>query len=125
LSAPLFHGGALRARRDAAYAAYNAVFEDYRQVVLKALQNVADAMTAIDHGASASKALHVEMQSNAARYDMIRARMANGSADIVDVLDAEQTLDRVRFEVARARASRLANTASFFAATGGSVETHP
>jgi len=125
LSAPVFHGGALVARRDAAYAAYNAVFEDYRQLVLKALQGVADAMTAVDHAASVSKALHGAMLGDAARYDMVRARLANGSADIVDLLEAEHALDRARREVARARASRLANTAAFFAATAGSVETHP
>ncbi len=126
LSAPVFHGGALVARRDAAYAAYNAVFEDYRQVVLKALQGVADAMTAVDHAASASKATLAAMLRDAERYDMALARLANGSADIVDVLEAEQALDRARLEVVRARASRLANTASFFAATGGSIEkTHP
>ena len=125
LSAPVFHGGALLARRDAAYAAYNAVFEDYRQVVLKALQGVADAMTAVDHAASVSKATHAAMLRDAERYDMARTRLANGSADIVDVLEAEQALDRARLESARARASRLANTASFFAATAGSVDTHP
>lgn len=46
----------LRVQRDAAYVEYDAAFQDYKEVVLKALQSVADAMTAIDQGASALRA---------------------------------------------------------------------
>lgn len=56
LTQPLFHGGELRAKKRAAEAAYDAAFASYRETVLEALQQVADAMRAVEHDAAALQA---------------------------------------------------------------------
>jgi len=53
---PLFHGGELQARRRAAVAAYEQADAQYRQTVLLAFQNVADALRALEADARALKA---------------------------------------------------------------------
>ena len=45
---PLFHGGELTARRRAAIAAYDQAAAQYRDTVLHAFQNVADALRALE-----------------------------------------------------------------------------
>ncbi|VWB71122.1 RND transporter [Burkholderia aenigmatica] len=119
LSAPVFHGGELRAARDAAVAAYDATFEDYRKVVLGALQSVADALTEIDRDATALQARSAVAQRQQTVLDMTRRQFANGSSDRLRVLRDEYAYDLARLEVTRVRAARMASTVSFFAAVGG------
>ncbi|MEF9440989.1 efflux transporter outer membrane subunit [Burkholderia sp. MS389] len=119
LSAPVFHGGELRAARDAAVAAYHATFEDYRKVVLGALQSVADAMTEIDRDATALQARSAVARRQRTVLEMTRRQFDNGSSDRLRVLRDEYAYDLTRIEVARVRAARMASTVSFFAAVGG------
>ncbi|MFS2117906.1 TolC family protein, partial [Herbaspirillum frisingense] len=56
LTQPLFHGGALSARRDASKEAYLAAEANYRQTVLNAFQNVADSLVALTQDADALQA---------------------------------------------------------------------
>ncbi|WP_423786214.1 efflux transporter outer membrane subunit [Herbaspirillum huttiense] len=56
LTQPLFHGGALRAKRDASKEAYIAAEAHYRQTVLNAFQNVADSLVALTQDADALQA---------------------------------------------------------------------
>ncbi|WP_175774411.1 efflux transporter outer membrane subunit [Burkholderia anthina] len=119
LSAPVFHGGELRAARDAAVAAYDATFEDYRKVVLGALQSVADAMTEMDRDTTALQARSAVAQRQQTVLDMTRRQFENGSSDRLRVLRDEYAYDLTRLEVLRVRAARMASTVSFFAAVGG------
>ena len=54
--ATALHGGELRAKKRAAEAAYEEAFASYRETVLEALQQVADAMRAVEHDAAALQA---------------------------------------------------------------------
>ncbi|WP_321920974.1 efflux transporter outer membrane subunit [Burkholderia sp. BCC1998] len=119
LSAPIFHGGELRASRDAAYAAYDATFEDYRKVVLSGLQSVADAMTEIDRDTTALQARGAVARRQQTVLEMTRRQFENGSSDRLRVLRAEYAYDLTRLEMIRLRAARMASTVSFFAAVGG------
>nr|WP_082664612.1 efflux transporter outer membrane subunit [Burkholderia ambifaria] len=121
LSAPLFHGGELRAARDAAYAAYDATFEEYRKVVLGGLQSVADAMTEIDRDTTALQARTAVVQRQQTDLEMTQRQFEIGSADRLRVLRAEYAYDLARVEVIRLRAARMASTVSFFVAVGGDV----
>ncbi|MCA8040281.1 efflux transporter outer membrane subunit [Burkholderia seminalis] len=119
LGAPVFRGGELRAARDAAIAAYDATFEDYRTVVLGALQSVADAMTEIDRDAIALQARRAVAQRQRTVLEMTRRQFENGSSDRLHVLRDEYAYDLARLEMIRVRAARMASTVSFFAAVGG------
>jgi len=121
LSAPVFHGGELRAARDAAYAAYDATFEDYRNVVLGGLQSVADAMTEIDRDTTTLQARMTVLQRQQAVLEMTQRQFEIGSVDRLRVLRAEYACDLARVEVIRLRAASMASAVSFFAAVGGDV----
>ncbi|MGN5478787.1 efflux transporter outer membrane subunit [Cupriavidus basilensis] len=53
---PVFHGGELLARKRAAEAAYEQSLAAYRQAVLQGLQNVADALRALESDAATLRA---------------------------------------------------------------------
>ena len=53
LTAPIFEGGTLRAKRRAAIDLYDQAAAQYRLTVLNAFQNVADTLTALDNDAQA------------------------------------------------------------------------
>ena len=56
LAQPIFNGGALRAERRKAVAAYEEAGSVYQQTVLQAFREVADALRAIEHDAQALQA---------------------------------------------------------------------
>lgn len=78
LTQPLFHGGELRARKHAAEAAYDAAFADYRQTVLQALQQVADAMRAVEQDAETLKSRDDAAREADASNTISAARYAAG-----------------------------------------------
>ncbi|WP_083417605.1 efflux transporter outer membrane subunit [Burkholderia contaminans] len=123
LGAPLFHGGELRAARDAAYAACDAAFEDYQNVVLGGLQNVADTMAEMDRDV---KSLHAYTAVTGRRHTLLAmasSQFAHGSEDRFGVLRAEYAYDMARLDVIRLRAAQMASTASFFVAVGGDADS--
>ncbi len=56
LAQPIFNGGALRAEKRKAVAAYEEAGANYQQVVLQAFEQVADSLRAIDHDAQTLQA---------------------------------------------------------------------
>jgi hypothetical protein len=52
LTQPLFHGGALMARRKQYQATYEAAVADYKQTVLSAFRNVADTLASLSEDAN-------------------------------------------------------------------------
>ncbi|WP_436024238.1 efflux transporter outer membrane subunit [Trinickia sp. LjRoot230] len=119
LTQPIFHGGALRAQRRAALAAYDAAFADYRQTVLQALQQVADALRAVQSDADALRAqdaAFVEAQTNL-RIDT--ARYTAGGISQFAVVDANRQVLQTKLARAKAQADRLSDTAALFQSLGG------
>ena len=56
LAQPIFNGGALRAEKRKAVAAYEEAGANYQQVVLQAFEQVADSLRAIEHDAQTLQA---------------------------------------------------------------------
>jgi NodT family efflux transporter outer membrane factor (OMF) lipoprotein len=116
---PLFRGGELLARRRGAVAAYDRAAADYRQTVLKAFQNVADALRALETGARALRE-HAEAEEAArAALDLTEKQYELGAANYVSLLTAQRDYQRARISVITARAQRFADTAALFQALGG------
>src|SRR3546814_1783215 len=72
LTAPIFHGGELRARKRAAVARYDQAFANYRQVVLQAFANVADSLHALDNDAQALQSRYAALQSADQNLDLVQ-----------------------------------------------------
>ena len=115
---PLFHGGALFARRRQYQANYEAAVGQYKQTVLSAFRNVADTLVSLDEDANtltqtqrAERAAHDTSGDTEARYKL-------GATPYYATLTAGQQYQNARVQVARARASRLADTAALFDSMG-------
>jgi NodT family efflux transporter outer membrane factor (OMF) lipoprotein len=119
LTAPLFNGGALTARRRAAEAAYDAAAAQYRNTVLTAFQNVADSLRALDSDAAALQA-QAEAEALAAEsLNLATAQYKLGAISYLVLLDAQRTYQQSHINLVQAQAARYADTAALFQALGG------
>ncbi|AOI95354.1 efflux transporter outer membrane subunit [Burkholderia sp. LA-2-3-30-S1-D2] len=119
LTQPLFHGGELRARKRAAEAAYDAAFASYRETVLLALQQVADAMRAVEHDAAELEARDTAAREAAAGNAIAGDRYAAGGISTFALLDAQRQALQTALDRTRAQADRLADTAALFQSLAG------
>ena len=116
---PVFHAGELKAQQRAAVAAFDAARSAYRQVVLNALQNVADALLALAADAQALGARDTELAAAEAAYRITRARFELGGVSQLALLDAQRQRLAARLDHQQAVALRLSDTAALLAASGG------
>ncbi len=119
LAQPLFHGGELQAKRRSAVAAYEQASAAYQEVVLLAMQNVADVLRALEADARKLKE-RAEAAAQARQYhDIASARYKAGGVSYYALLDAQQKLYSALLEQTQAVADRYADTAALFQALGG------
>lgn len=119
LTQPIFNGGALRAEKRKAVAAYEEAGSVYQQTVLQAFREVADSLRAIDHDAQALQS-QTEAAAQAERaYAIASQRYTAGGISQVTLLDAQHqqlqtALGRIAYQ-----SSRYADSATLFQALGG------
>jgi NodT family efflux transporter outer membrane factor (OMF) lipoprotein len=118
LSQPLFHGGALLAKRRAAQDAYQASLSNYQQTVLSAFQNVADSLTALTHDADTQAAAASARNHSAQAWHDTERRAAAGSVAPSAVRAGEKQYQNARLSEIRAVSARLTDTAALFQAMG-------
>jgi len=122
---PLFHGGALTARRRAAVASYDQAAAQYRVTVLQAFQNVADTLRALEADARTLNA-QAEAESLARdTLDLARKQFELGAVSYLSLLDSQRQYQQVRINLIQAQAARYADTAALFQALGGGWWNHP
>lgn len=119
MTQPIFHGGALEAKRRETIEAYQASLATYRETVLVAFGQVADTLRALDHDAALVRDERQALQSAGTALQMQRLRYAVGRSDVLQLLDAERSLEQVRLGYARAVAQRYIDSARLFVAMGG------
>ena len=125
LTQPLFHGGALIARKHQYEANYEAAVSQYRQTVLAAFQNVADTLVSLEE--DANTLAQSERAANAAR-DLGRdaeTRYRLGASPEYAALSARQQYESANVQYLRARAARLADTAALFVSMGNPPAGQP
>lgn len=119
LTAPLFHGGALKAQQRAAVDAFDAQLGVYRQTVLAAFGQVADTLKALEHDAQALAAQRAALDSAQASLALSQESYQVGAASLLDVLQAQRLYAQARLGYAKAKGQRYLDTAQLFEATGG------
>jgi outer membrane protein TolC len=119
VTAPIFQGGTLRAKRRAAIDAYDQAAAQYRFAVLNAFQNVADTLTALDHDAESLRAESDALSAAKASLDLIQRQYDAGAVSYVSLLTAQQLYQQSRIDFVQALASRYSDTISLFQALGG------
>ncbi|MBP0599699.1 efflux transporter outer membrane subunit [Herbaspirillum sp. LeCh32-8] len=122
ITQPIFHGGALRARRKAAQEAYLASEDNYRQTVLNAFQNVADTLSALTHDADALQAAAAARGHSEQGWRNAQRKTALGALPPSAARAGERQYLNARLGEIRATAARMANTATLFQAMGVGIE---
>jgi NodT family efflux transporter outer membrane factor (OMF) lipoprotein len=124
LTQPLFNGGALLAKKRAAVAAYQQAEAQYRQIILQALQNVADILRALEHDA---KTVRAQKKAEISALNMLvitRKQYQLGSINYLNLLIAERTYQEICIARIQAEATRYTDTVALFQALGGGWWNH-
>jgi NodT family efflux transporter outer membrane factor (OMF) lipoprotein len=116
---PIFHAGQLQARKRGAVAAYDQAFAQYRQTVLGAFQNVADALHALEFDAAALKAQAEAEAAARESLEVTQKQLEFGSTSYLALLLAQRQYEQARIGLVQAQALRYADTAALFQALGG------
>jgi NodT family efflux transporter outer membrane factor (OMF) lipoprotein len=119
ITAPLFHGGTLQSRRSAAIEGYNQSLANYRQAVLGAFAQVADALRALEHDAETLSAQSQALDSAEKALRLIQANYEAGLVNYVQVLIADNLYHQAKIGYLQALAQRFQDTVALFVALGG------
>ncbi|SPA13423.1 putative Outer membrane efflux protein [Cupriavidus taiwanensis] len=116
---PVFRGGELQARKRAAEAVYEQSLAAYRQAVLQGLQDVADALRALEADAAALRERADSARQARDTLAVVSEQYRLGGVSQLALLDAERQSRQAALELAQARADRLADSAALLQALGG------
>jgi len=119
IAAPLFHGGELYYRRQAAVAQWEAAQAGYRQVVLAAFGQVADALRALEHDGELVAATRQARDLAFEALQELQANFQAGTAGYLQVLVANAQYHQADIGYLQARTQRLQDTVALFLALGG------
>jgi NodT family efflux transporter outer membrane factor (OMF) lipoprotein len=115
----LFDAGTLLHKKRAAAAGLEEAAAQYRSTVIKAFQNVADALRALQFDADT---LHEQAAAEKAASDSLalaRVQYQAGAISYLTLLNADRTWQQARLSLVQAQAARYADTAALFQALGG------
>lgn len=119
ITLPLFQGGSLWYGRKAAIDAFQQAQANYRQTVLTAFAQVADALNALDHDAQALQA-QVEARRDAdIALHLLQLNYRAGMVRYLDVLVADVQFHQATIAYFQAVAQRYQDTVALFVALGG------
>lgn len=119
LATPLIQGPTLWYQRKAAIDAYQQALANYRQTVLAALAQVADALDALQHDAQTLHAQSRALNAAAEELHLIQANYQAGTVNYLQVLIADYQYQQAQLGYIQAMGQRLQDTAALFVALGG------
>lgn len=119
ITAPIFQGGQIRARIAGQRAATDAALADYRGTVLRALEDVENALLALDRTKARETDLGVAADAARSAAEYARLQYRTGLIDFGSLLDAERSLLSAEDGRTSARAARASALVQFFKAIGG------
>ncbi|MDO8448503.1 MAG: efflux transporter outer membrane subunit [Rhodoferax sp.] len=119
VSVPLFDGGAARAQVRAQEAALEQTRVSYQATVLTALQDVEDALVALQGDRERLARLEVAADAAANAELLARQRYSSGLIDFRSVLETQRTLLSTQDSVESTRASVSADHVRLYKALGG------
>lgn len=123
LTAPIFDGGTLHAKKRAAEDAYQAALARYQQVVLQSFGQVADVLKALEHDNEQIEAQKHALDTAQSSVRLTRLSYNAGNIGVLQILDAERLSNQARLAMVRARAQQFQDTALLFLALGGGTPT--
>jgi NodT family efflux transporter outer membrane factor (OMF) lipoprotein len=121
----IFDGGTLLHQLEGAKDIYQAAAWTYRGTVIGAVQNVADTLRALQSDADALRAARDFERAAKTSFDLANQQIQNGNANVLLLLNAQQTYLQSVIQVVQAQAARLSDTAALFQALGGGWWNRP
>jgi NodT family efflux transporter outer membrane factor (OMF) lipoprotein len=119
VATPVIQGPTLWFQRKAAIDAYQQSLANYRQTVLAALAQVADALDALQHDAQTLRAESQAVDASTEALHLIQANYQAGTVNYVQVLIADYQYQQAELGYIQAMGQRLQDTAALFVALGG------
>jgi NodT family efflux transporter outer membrane factor (OMF) lipoprotein len=119
LAQPIFNGGALRAEKRKAVAAYEEAGANYQEVVLQAFEQVADTLRAIEHDAETLQARSEAASQAGITYNTASRRYGAGGISQLALLDAQRQYLETALDQTTIIANRYEDSAALFQALGG------
>jgi len=119
IAQPLFSGGALRAEEQAAEAMLAQAGAAYEEVVLSALQDVADTLAALDADARILRERAAAASFAETAYGIASQQYEAGAVSLLTLLEAERNFVASSIEETAALGDRFAHSAALFQALGG------
>src|SRR6185436_5342475 len=118
ITAPIFQGGQIRAAIVGQRASADIAYDEYRNVVLTALEEVENALKARDAAARREGDLLVSYGAANSAVTYARAQYRAGLLDYSTFLDSQRTLLSAQDTSAMARAARAVATIQLYKALG-------
>ncbi|WP_019515164.1 efflux transporter outer membrane subunit [Sphingomonas sp. Mn802worker] len=119
LTAPIFHGGTLKAERAAAINRARASQASYEQTVLVAFSQVADLLSAIHNDARSVADQRSSVQVAERSRHLSRRSFQVGNSGVLQVLESERLYQRASNGLVVARTRQFLNVARLYVATAG------
>jgi len=119
LAQPIYNGGALRAEHRKALASYQEADSVYKETVLQAFREVADALRTIEHDAETLQARTEAATQAQAAYDVAAGRYNAGGISQLALLGAERQQLQTSLDRIQSAAGRYADSATLLQALGG------
>jgi len=119
LTQPVFDGGQLLHKSRAAKETLNQVSAQYQAAVIAALQNVADALHAVQSDGDGLRTAAAAAAAAEKSFTIAQKQMELGQIDRLSLLNAQQAALQTRLALSQAEATRFADTAALFQALGG------
>lgn len=119
LTAPIFHGGTLKAQKRGAEADARAAAETYKQTVLEAFGQVSGLLSALDTDGRALATRHESAQIAQRSLALSRRSFEVGNSGVLQVLEANRSYQRAQLALVEARSRQYLNVARLYVATAG------
>lgn len=123
VTAPIFHGGTLKAQRKGAEAEARAALARYQATVIRAFVQVSDVLAALAADQQQIEALKRAEASSAASARDAQTAYRLGGGTLLQVIDAQRTLSRARRASVQAEGQRLADLVQLYTATAADWRT--
>jgi outer membrane protein, multidrug efflux system len=123
LMQPIFDGGRLRAVRAEAQAKEEELVTNYRAVIVAALVDVENSLSAIHHLDAARDSQNDNVEQSERAFEGARLRYKDGYGDFLTMLEAQRTVYAARDQFSQYKLARLQALVSLCKALGGGWQT--
>jgi NodT family efflux transporter outer membrane factor (OMF) lipoprotein len=125
ISAPIFHGGAIRAEIENARGGADLALADYRKAVLTALSDVENALVSLANSRRRVVTLSAAVDDSHSALIFAQSQYRAGLIDFQTLLDSQRTLLSSQDSLAQARADRATGLVQLYKALGGGWQAAP